>query len=35
MKVFRSRFQKNPRHEEFVPLLIFNLTYLEEGLVFF
>ena len=35
MKVFCSRFRENPRHEKSVSLLIFNLTYLEGGLVFF
>jgi len=35
MKVFCSRFQEDPRHEESVLLLIFNLTYPEGGLVFF
>jgi len=34
-KVFRSRFWENPHHEESVLLLIFNLAYPEEGLVFF
>jgi len=34
-KVFRSRFWENLRHEKSVPLLVFNLTYPEGGLVFF
>jgi len=35
MKVFRSRFWENPRHEKSVPLLVFNLAYPEGGLIFF
>ena len=34
-KVFRSRIWENPRHEKSIPLLVFNLTYLEGGLIFF
>ena len=34
-KVFRSGFREDSCHEEFVPLLVFNLAYLEGGLVFF
>jgi len=35
MKVFHSRFWENPRHEESVPLLVFNFAYPEGGLIFF
>jgi len=35
MKVFYSGFREDPRHEESVPWLIFNLAYPEGSLVFF
>jgi len=34
-KVFHGGFREDPRHEESVPWLVFNLTYLEGHLVFF
>jgi len=35
MKVFYSGLQEDPYHKESVPLLIFNLAYLEGGFIFF